>query len=331
MTEIDNKLVSYIKLVDKIEKQATPFFESRVQELNAAIKKYEAGTQSNNVEQELRANVVALKALETQTQKIHRGKTTHGFQFARYDGALKGTEVGMTLFYTDLVAKLWTLNYADSTPIQQIYDFLPVTQAATKISSIYKNELSKNLGSRLWFDPQEKGYQKLNNNGSETLLFAPTAAKVNAKSNDPLNPQQGEKIATPRIQAFLSWWDRHYDEISKYEPQYQKLNQVMKWSLAIAWLERPNEKDPLEFLSSVKVNQSNWFPTWAKSHKQQLKFQYWSEGSSCQPAKSNNPEPVCFYPKGYQGHATESMPVLASKEFEMFGESGNYIDRKSVV
>ena len=29
------------------------------------------------------------------------------FQAARYDGQLQGTEVGMTLFYTDLLAKLW--------------------------------------------------------------------------------------------------------------------------------------------------------------------------------------------------------------------------------
>ena len=32
------------------------------------------------------------------------------FQHARYDGALKGTEVGMALFYTDLMAKVWALD-----------------------------------------------------------------------------------------------------------------------------------------------------------------------------------------------------------------------------
>ena len=38
------------------------------------------------------------------------------FQQARYDGELRGTEIGMTLFYTDLVAKLWALDYEATMP-----------------------------------------------------------------------------------------------------------------------------------------------------------------------------------------------------------------------
>ena len=31
----------------------------------------------------------------------------YSYQAARYDGPLDGTEVGMVLFYTDLLAKMW--------------------------------------------------------------------------------------------------------------------------------------------------------------------------------------------------------------------------------
>ena len=271
--------------------------------------------------QELEENRDINTKIEDRVENISRSQELHGYQFARYDGDLKGTEVGMTLFYTDLVAKLWMFNYANSIPIQQIQDFLPVTRIAPKVSSIYKNESEKNRYTRLWFDPQEKGYQKIDN--STSLLFAPTATKVNAKSSDPLNPQT-EKNATPDSQAFLGWWDRHYDEVAQYEHQYQKLNQIMKWSLAISWLETSKKNNYLAFLNSVKVNHDNQFPDWVKSHKQQLKFFNWDEGSNCQQFKYDSQTPVCFYKKNYQQHDTETMPLLHSENFTRFGEKGKY-------
>lgn len=42
--------------------------------------------------------------------------TRHSRQCARYDGRLQGTETGMTLFYTDLLAKLWFQNWGGSAP-----------------------------------------------------------------------------------------------------------------------------------------------------------------------------------------------------------------------
>jgi hypothetical protein len=63
---------------------------------------------------------------------------TQGFQKARYDGYLQGTEVGMVLFYTDILAKIWALNYLDSTPSKLIPEFQSPTKI--QISSIYKKE-----------------------------------------------------------------------------------------------------------------------------------------------------------------------------------------------
>src|SRR5262249_23387774 len=49
-------------------------------------------------------------------------RNSYQFQAARYDGDLQGTEVGMVLFYTDLLAKLWvSVDY--SAPRDVIADF----------------------------------------------------------------------------------------------------------------------------------------------------------------------------------------------------------------
>ncbi len=37
-------------------------------------------------------------------------------QAARYDGRLQGTETGMVLFYTDLLMKLWALDFTNAAP-----------------------------------------------------------------------------------------------------------------------------------------------------------------------------------------------------------------------
>ena len=40
----------------------------------------------------------------------------NAYQAARYDGDLQGTEVGMVLFDTDLLAKLWAIDFDESSP-----------------------------------------------------------------------------------------------------------------------------------------------------------------------------------------------------------------------
>src|SRR5262249_1082562 len=80
-----------------------------------------------------RGAIVPLLTLEEQLRESHsladeRLRTLllfiegrHQFQCARYDGPLRGTQVGMTLFYTDLLAKLWaSVDYGHSAPIDRI-------------------------------------------------------------------------------------------------------------------------------------------------------------------------------------------------------------------
>ena len=88
---------------------------------------------------------------------LEKDEDKFSYQHARYDGDLKGTDVGMVLFYTDLLAKLWAIDYAGSTPNSEIAEFQPLTR--TLVSAMYKEEVETLRDTRLWFGPQQRGFQ----------------------------------------------------------------------------------------------------------------------------------------------------------------------------
>jgi hypothetical protein len=222
-----------------------------------------------------------------------------GFQAARYDGDLKGTEVGMSLFYTDLLAKLWALDYVHSAPQHEVNGFKAMT--ATFVSTAYKKEMGELPNTRLWFGPRDKGFQYAG--GGDSILFARTATRVYAASSNPLRPG-AESQANAQSAAFLGWWDDHYEEVARFEPEYERLNEIMKWSLLVSWLNKAGQGDKLGFLKAVEVDHSNWFPEWVKRHDG-LRFHDW--------------EKVGFYQPGYKGSSTEAMPLLSSEGYKQFG------------
>jgi hypothetical protein len=244
-------------------------------------------------------------------------RAKYGFQAARYDGELKGTEAGMTLFYTDLLAKLWALHYLNSAPTQAIADFLPLT--AVHVSPIYQKEIESLSSTRLWFGPQDKGFQIVGNN--EALFFSRNATRIYAASSEPFKPGV-EAPANAASSAFLGWWDDHYEEIARYEPQYERLNQIMKWSLLISWLNKNNEGQSLGYLNGLSVDRGNWFPDWVQKHQKDLKLQQWSKTACSSNANSVTPRPVCFYERGYKKTSTEALPLLYSLPYKKFGKSG---------
>ncbi len=225
------------------------------------------------------------------------------FQNARYDGDLQGTEVGMVLFYTDLLAKLWAMDYLESTPTSSIKDLRPVTDRP--ISPAFKRELEVLTSSRLWFGQRERGYQ-LSADG-QTFLLGPIATRVYAASSDPFNPGV-ETTAAKDTATFLEWWDDHYEEVARFEPEYERLNEIMKWSLLIGWLNNEAKGNALGFLASVPVTRSNWFPDWARQHPE-LKFKEWDK--------------IGFFPRGYKDTRTEAMPLLFSKPYVRLGQVGS--------
>lgn len=224
----------------------------------------------------------------------------YAFQQARYDGDLQGTEVGMVLFYTDLLAKLWLMDYQESAPSSAVPGFQPLTD--TPVAPAFQKELRELTDMRLWFGSQENGFQ-VSADGRE-LFLGPRATRVYAAGSNPFKPGV-EKAAAVHSAAFIEWWDDHYEEIARYEPEYERLDEVMKWSLLIRWLNDAGKGDLLGFLAHVPVEHANWFPDWVRRHPE-LRFQRW--------------EQVGFFDRGFQGSQAEAMPLLFSKPFYRFGE-----------
>lgn len=216
------------------------------------------------------------------------------FQAARYDGDLQGTKVGMTLFYTDLLAKLKAIDYWNDTAIS---DFKPLT--AVQVARIYQKEEESFPNTRLWFGPQGRGYQLVN----QAILFGRTATRIYAASSDTLQPGK-EVPPNASSAAFLNWWDRHYEEVARFEPEYQRLNEIMKWSLVLSWLSE-HSNNALVYLDSTKVNHDLWFPEWARQNHE-LRYQDWDRFQ--------------FHEKGYKRSTTEAMPLLYSEDYQQFGK-----------
>ena len=217
------------------------------------------------------------------------------FQAARYDGHLQGTRVGMTLFYTDLLAKLKAIDYWDDA---QVADFRSLTEV--RVSRIYERELEELSSTRLWFGPQDRGYQL----ASDGILFGGNATRIYAASSDPLQPGK-EAAPNARSQAFLGWWDDHFEEVAVFEPEYQRLNEIMKWSLVLSWLSEHNTNSLVVGLDRVRVTRDLWFPDWARANEA-LRYRDWSR--------------FAFFPRAYKGTTTEAMPILYSAEYTRFGK-----------
>jgi hypothetical protein len=210
------------------------------------------------------------------------------FQAARYDGRLQGTRVGMTLFYTDLLAKLKAIDFWNDVPVADFrsYNHIPVAR-------VYEREHQKLSGTRLWFGPQDRGYRLT----SEAISFARDATRIYAASSDPLLPGK-EAAPNASSQEFLGWWDDHYAEVAAYEPEYQRLNEIMKWSLVLSWLSAKDFDSNSIGLQKVTVSHDLWFPDWAANHGE-LRYRNWSR--------------IKFYPRGHKDAATEAMPILYSR------------------
>lgn len=286
-------------------------YNNKATQHNQKVEQYE------NKKQQYNKVVKFLEALKYDSQSA---TLIADFQLARYDGDLQGTEVGMVLFYTDLLAKIWALDYSKTTPSQYISEFQPLTQKSAKTSSLYKQEIKKLPKTRLWFGHQDKGFQVADN--KNTILFSHNATRIYAASS---NSNGQETTARADSEAFLGWWNDHYEEVARYEPQYERLNQIMKSSLLVSWLNESGNGNLLDFLQDVKVKHDYWFPNWVQANKNKLKFTNWA-AKPCQEVWETDPDkpkkPICFYKKGYKGQKTETMPLLTSASFKQFGEDG---------
>lgn len=277
-----------------------PMDQGRVQNLRSELNGGDVGGYVNAIKE-----VCGNGAMKAQCQGLAKDfLLRHRFQKARYDGSLQGTEVGMVLFYTDLLMKLWSLDYQSSTPRKGQVEGFP-NELRMSVARVYSDEVERFPETRLWLGSLEKGFQIGPNRTA--IFLARNATRVFAVPHNFLENKDVEESAEPHIydRIFMTWWNQHYEEVAQYENQYQRLNEIMKWSQIIGWLNTASDGAGLAFLNSFSVKRDNWFPTWVEDHSE-LTFHDWKS--------------VGFYGHNYQGSQTEALPILVSKKFDNFGE-----------
>jgi hypothetical protein len=220
-----------------------------------------------------------------------------GAQCARYDG-IEGTAVSMTLFYTDLLAKLWeAVDYGYSAPLRAIPGFL--TSPRVDVAPAYAEELERLPATRIWFAPRSDAWTRSAGGDATELAFLHRFSRVYAAGSDPANPGK-ESITNEASRLTIGWWDRHFDDIADHEQQYHRQNQIMKWSaIATAMVEQASAPT---FLASVQVAHNARFFPWLAAHRDRLRFQ----------------EPV---PERRTTYRTECVALLQSYPYPTAGRS----------
>ena len=219
----------------------------------------------------------------------------HSFQVAQYYGRLQGTSVGMILFYTDLLAKLWALDYNGVAPKGAIKGFRTPQESIPKP---YWNDYERFSYTRLWFGLQQEAFDVY----GDKLLLQPMATRIYAASADAFTPVT-ESPPNYQSREFLGWLDRHFEAVADYEPYYHKLNQLQKWSCIFMVL-KEKRYHILDFLQTVPVAMNLDFETWSK-----------------QGSKKNVKINIPFLDRRQYGRTSECLPTLRSKIFRVMDEN----------
>lgn len=177
---------------------------------------------------------------------------------ARYDGNIAGTAVGMTLFYTDYVAKNWSVGTGSGIPTKATNGFLPDDQVATPWGLCTPGDAFET--GRLWFGANDSGVRMTPN----AISIGAQATHLFARSNSPAGGEVEPSYDTGRG---LTWWDGHYLQVSDYEPQYQRLDQIMRWSEALDWLAAGTTAS-LPHLPDGQIPTNLRFATWYAQHSE---------------------------------------------------------------
>jgi hypothetical protein len=181
-------------------------------------------------------------------------------QCARYDGPLYGTSTGMTLFYTDLLAKIWWFDLNGAAPEGPIEGFLSTVHAPSSTTSC---DDTGGENTRIWFGVREENFTR---EASGAVRFAPLSTRIFAKSSNTWAKSE-EFEATAESKRFVQWWDSHFPQIAGWEPQYEVLNQLMKWSVVIQSLAIADQHHCLAPLDAVAVGSNHRIDKWIAETK----------------------------------------------------------------
>jgi len=211
--------------------------------------------------------------------------------------------VGMVLYYTDLLAKLWqSLDFGRQAPSFALPGFVTIPVASAELEPQYWEESNRLTSTRLWFGTKPEGYSLA---ADGAMLFAPISTRVYAAGSDPLDPKKEESPSEHNRRAF-AWWDRHYANVADFEPQYHVLNQIMKWSVITGWLV---ENNLLSELAGVSVTRSHRFDAWYAANSD-LRFR----------------EPLPMLDRSrWPDPATEAIDIISSYRFHR-GSSARWVE-----
>jgi hypothetical protein len=191
---------------------------------------------------------------------------------ARYDGpsqrdrSLEGTRVGMNLFYTDHIAKMWVTDHGRSAPILDVPGF--TTLLSLDLDPHWAAEKRARAATRLWFGLREGGLSS----NSSGLSFAHVSARVFAAgSGNGFHAAEAQPAEDSR-QVF-GWFDRNFESIMVHEQEFALLNQVMKWSAVAPWLVK---KGLLDFLDNdtPALERGLRFDRWRSTEASSLGLKY---------------------------------------------------------
>lgn len=187
-------------------------------------------------------------------------------QCARYEG-VDGTRVGMTLFYTDLLAKLWEVtDFARSAPIAEVPGFL--SQPHMDLPKVFGKEDIENPYTRLWFGARSGGVSRSVRDTNTVFLFDHRFSRIYAASSNPARPRVEVRPGEGSRRA-LGWWNRHFDEVADYEQEYHRQNQIMKWALVAGAVTTGTLADGL---GKFSVSHGFQFTDWQRSNRASLRF-----------------------------------------------------------
>ncbi|TDD93942.1 hypothetical protein E1298_07950 [Actinomadura rubrisoli] len=191
-------------------------------------------------------------------ETLRQGRMYHR---ARYEGGLKGTEVGMTLFYSDLIAKMWVSGTGTGVPTKAVKGFVPDPDAVIPLGHCPAAGKTPEERGRLWFGQNQSGFlfddKRMEIGARATRLFMRTSAA-----------DGGEVESSYGFGRGLRWWDAHFQEIADYDPQFARLDQIMRWSAALEWLSTRSDSPRLPGLDDRDVRDDLRFKEWYQRHSE---------------------------------------------------------------
>lgn len=192
-------------------------------------------------------------------------------QCARYEG-LAGTRVGMTLFYTDLLAKLWeSTDFGYSAPVLAVPGFRSTPHQDLPVA--YQEEVDKNPSTRIWFGPRATSVSRRSEgrgvDAESSFLFEHRFTKIYAAGRNPASPGQ-EVSPNESSRRTIGWWDSHFDDVADHEQEYHRQNQIMKWALVTAAFDDGGRV--AKALASHPVRRDHLFASWQAANRRALRF-----------------------------------------------------------